>query len=490
MGVVYKARQVSLDRLVALKMILAGPYASTESVQRFHMEARAAARLQHPHLVAIHEVGAHDGQHYFSMDYVPGQNLAQCIADCPFPIADSGQVVRWLKTIAEAVHYAHQQGIIHRDLKPSNILIDSAGQPRITDFGLAKRLSDPQLSTLNPQLTLTGQVLGSPNYVAPEQAAARQAEVGVASDVWSLGAILYHLLTGRPPFHAETPTETLHQVIHAEPVAPRALQRGVPCDLETICLKCLSKAPADRYPSAAALAEDLGRWLAGEPILARRLSGPERLRRWSRRHPVAATLSAAATLALLVASVREGRHQLDLWRWQRRPELYYVFVAPGEVYLTDPQQTAWQKLPGQINGLDVSPDLRRLCFLRQQGAGPNSVFIANLDGTGSRPLMDNVSGARWLNNDTILYEAIDARSVWSIQLPTGRRQQLFLWSDITPAGYAGSLSLSPDRTHFVCNPQSNVNAQTADIFVCDLQGRNARVVWEDKNDNTGDSTPL
>jgi serine/threonine-protein kinase len=171
MGVVYKARQASLGRLVALKMILAGPYASAESVQRFYVEARATAKLRHPHIVAIHEVGAHDGQHYFSMDYVEGRDLAQWIADCPFPIADLGPVGRWLKTIAEAVHYAHQQGIVHRDLKPSNILIDSAGQPRITDFGLAKRLSDSQLSTIAPQLTLTGQVLGSPNYVAPEQAA-------------------------------------------------------------------------------------------------------------------------------------------------------------------------------------------------------------------------------------------------------------------------------------------------------------------------------
>ena len=260
MGVVWKARQSSLNRDVALKMIRAGALAGPDEVQRFLREAEAAANLQHPNIVAIHEVGEHDGQHYFSMDYVaaatsgPSSRTGRCRAQV---------AARYVKIIAEAIHFAHQRGTLHRDLKPQNVLIDAADQPRITDFGLAKIMTD------DSRLTQSGVVMGSPSYMPPEQAGGRHGDVGPASDVYSLGAMLYELLTGRPPFRGATALATLRQVMEAEPAAPRRLKADIPPDLETICLKCLEKSPSVRYPTARALAEELDRFLKGEPIQAR-----------------------------------------------------------------------------------------------------------------------------------------------------------------------------------------------------------------------------
>lgn len=293
-GVVFKARQVSLNRLVAVKMLLSGRFASAEWVKRFQAEAEAAAHLQHPNIVAIHEVGQHEGQPFFSMAYVAGRDLGEVVAEGPLP---ARRAASHLKTIAEAIHYAHQRGVLHRDLKPSNVLMDEFGEPRVTDFGLAKRLQS------DSDLTLTGQVLGTPNYMPPEQASARQGQLGPASDVYSLGAILYHLLTGRPPFMAETLEGALAQVLHTEPVPPRVLNPDVPRDLETICLKCLTKEPHRRYASAQALADDLGRWLNGEPILARPASVVGKAWRWCRRKPAAASLLAVSVLLLLVLTL-------------------------------------------------------------------------------------------------------------------------------------------------------------------------------------------
>jgi tetratricopeptide (TPR) repeat protein len=280
--------------VVALKMILAGQLASAADVQRFYTEAEAAAQLDHPGIVRIYEVGEQDGQHFYSMGYVAGGSLAASLKDGPLPPREAAALVR---KVAEAVAYAHSRGIIHRDLKPANILLDEGGRPQVADFGLAKRLA------ADSQLTGTGQVMGTPSYMPPEQAQGRAPEIGPASDIYALGAILYCLLTGRPPFQAASVMDTLRQVLEQEPVAPRLLNPGVDRDLETICLKCLEKQAGKRYASAQALAEDLRRHAAGEPILARPVGGAERLWRWCRRSPRTAAAVAAVALLLLLVSV-------------------------------------------------------------------------------------------------------------------------------------------------------------------------------------------
>ena len=274
MGVVYKARQKSLDRLVAVKTIHFGPQANPDFIKRFPIEASSAAALQHPNVVAIHEVGVHEGEHFLVMDYVDGPNLAQLSRDQPLAPTRAAQ---YLKTVADAIHYAHEKGILHRDLKPSNVLIDSNDQPRVTDFGLAKRLgTDTQPSTDLTQLTLSGHVLGSPAYMPPEQAIGARGKMSRRSDVYSLGAMLYHLLTGRPPFGGASMADILYLVQHQEPVSPRLLTPTVPLDLETICLKCLEKEPARRYGTSEELAKELERFLHDEPICARPVSRTER----------------------------------------------------------------------------------------------------------------------------------------------------------------------------------------------------------------------
>lgn len=291
MGVVYRARQVSLDRIVAVKLILFGQFANEAVVKRFRAEATSAARLQHPRIVALHEVGEQNGHQFFSMDYVAGRNLAELLRDGPLPAKRAASLLR---TIVEAIHYAHGQGIVHRDLKPSNILIDELGEPHITDFGLAKNLKT------DSDLTLSGQIIGSPNFIAPEQAAGKTESVGPHSDVYSLGAILYQMLTGRTPFGGETITETLNHVLHSDPPAPRLLNPSVPHDLETICLKCLEKEPHQRYPTAQFLAQELGRFLRDEPITASPITGVERAWRWCRRKPALATAYSLLLLFFLV----------------------------------------------------------------------------------------------------------------------------------------------------------------------------------------------
>jgi formylglycine-generating enzyme required for sulfatase activity len=302
MGVVYQARQISLDRTVAVKMILAGRLATKADHDRFHAEAQAAALLDHPNIVPIFEVGDHEGQHYFSMGYVDGQSLAARLVEGPLPPKEAAELVA---TVAEAVEYAHRLGVIHHDIKPSNIIIDSQGRPRVTDFGLAKLVDS------GSELTATGQVLGTPSYMPPEQAAGQISALSPAADVYALGALLYSALTGHPPFQAATPLETLKQVIEREPVALRQLNAAIPRDLETIALKCLEKSVPRRYASAQALAEDLRRYLAGRPIVARPVSHWERGWRWCRRQPVLAGLAAASLLLLaLVAAAVVAWHNL------------------------------------------------------------------------------------------------------------------------------------------------------------------------------------
>lgn len=292
MGVVYKAKQRKLKRVVALKRILGGEHATDEDLRRFRQEAEASARLQHPNIVQIFEIGEHDGKPFFSLEYLDGGSLASKLANspqAPFLAAHMTAI------LARAIHFAHLRGVIHRDLKPANILlgtppadgsnkdaVTSFGVPKVTDFGLAKRMD------IDLGQTQSGAILGTPSYMAPEQAGGRIREIGPATDIYGLGGILYDLLTGHPPFKANTLADTLRQVQIVEPVSPRRRLPGIPKDLNTICLKCLAKEPKKRYASALGLAEDLGRFLAGEPILARPVSRIERGVKWAKRRPAVA----------------------------------------------------------------------------------------------------------------------------------------------------------------------------------------------------------
>ena len=293
MGVVYRAKQRSLNRSVAVKMIRAGVWASEDDVRRLFAEAEAVANLDHPGIVPIYEVGTFEGRHYFSMKLIEGRSLAGRL---PAFADDPRAAGRLVAEVARAVHHAHQRGILHRDLKPSNILVDALGKPHVTDFGLAKRLAG------GDDLTKSHSLIGTPAYMAPEQAV-RKGQVTVASDVYGIGAVLYTLLTGRPPFQAATVFEMLAQVQSHPPEAPSARSRRVDRDLETVCLTCLEKDPARRYPSAEALAEDLERWLRNEPIEARPVGGVERAWRWCQRNPAVSGLLAVVALLVVSAAV-------------------------------------------------------------------------------------------------------------------------------------------------------------------------------------------
>lgn len=290
MGVVYRARQRSLNRPVALKVLLGGLFAGEAGRRRMQSEAELAARLRHPNIVPVFDTGLLDGQPFYSMAFVEGRTLAE--VGQHGPLAPT-RAARYLARIAEAVHYAHGEGVLHRDLKPSNVLIDANDEPHVTDFGLAKALDAA------PQ-TLPGGVLGSPAYMPPEQALGQTNDISSASDVYSLGAILYELLTGRPPFQGNNLAAIIAQVKEVDPVAPRRLNTGIPADLETVCLKCLEKSPARRYPSAGELADELQRFLRGEPVLARPINFVGRAGRWAQRRPLAATSLGVSALLLVV----------------------------------------------------------------------------------------------------------------------------------------------------------------------------------------------
>lgn len=318
MGVVYRARQTSLDRQVAVKMILQGRFASEEQLQRFRLEAEITAQLHHPNIVEVFEVGEVQGQAYFAMEHVSGGTLGQMVEEGPLP---PRKCAAHLTVVAKAVQHAHDVGVLHRDLKPSNILLDQDGRVRVTDFGLCKRLGGPL------DITLSGQTFGTPAYIPPEQVAARRGAVTVRSDVYSLGAILYHLSTGRPPFHGIADTEVLNAVLEEEPQAPRTINPNIPKDLETICQRCMSKDPDRRYASATAFAEDLERWLEGHPIQARPVRLPERLWLWARRKPAIALLSLFCGLALLLGTAGV------FWQWHLAEYHRRAAESRGEMLL-------------------------------------------------------------------------------------------------------------------------------------------------------------
>jgi hypothetical protein len=301
-------------------MILAGRLAAEDDLVRFRTEAEAAAKLQHTNIVAVHDVGEIDGQHYFSMEFIDGQTLAQRLARGSLPCRVAA---RYVRQIARAVHYAHRQGVMHRDLKPSNILIDSEDEPHVTDFGLAKRLGGDTAGH-----TRTGAVLGTPSYMAPEQAGGRIKDQGPWTDVYGLGAVLYELITGRPPFKAETPLDTLMQVLETDPVPPRLLNPKIDHDLETVCLKCLDKDPRRRYPTAEAVAEDLQRYLNGDSVQARSANMLDYLTRTLDRSQHDVAFQTWSTMLLVVAAIVFVKHVGVYCLMQAQQLSVFIMVAP------------------------------------------------------------------------------------------------------------------------------------------------------------------
>jgi WD40 repeat protein/tetratricopeptide (TPR) repeat protein len=456
MGAVYKAHHLRLNRVVALKVVGDAPNARPEDLVRFRQEAEMIARLQHPNIVQIYEVGEYAGGSYLALEYVDGPALDRRISGTPQPPRQAAQLV---EALARAVHYAHGQGIIHRDLKPANVLLTPAGAPKITDFGLARHLA------LESGLTTTGSVMGTPNYMAPEQAEGRLKDIGPHTDTYALGAILYECLTGRPPFQEATVVDTLEQVRKQDPVPPHRLlgskKRACPADLETISLKCLEKEPAKRYASAEDLAEDLRRFLAGEPIRARPVGRIERLGRWCRRNPAVAALAATVVLLLgvlaggaliknaqLAAALRDSeakrweslRDQARAMRMSRHPgqRVKSLQAIREALELPLPPRHSLDELRTEAIAAFALPDLG---VLREWEGWPTGTVYVNFDGNleryarvatdgtvSVRRVSDDVEVAGWqepvqgpwLPDESVLCFSPDGRFLCFRHLASGR----------------------------------------------------------------------
>jgi serine/threonine-protein kinase len=355
-AIVYRAWHLGLNRLVALKMLLAGPFAQPQEQARLVREARAVAALHHPNIVQVFDVGDVQGRPYFTMELVEGGSLADKIQAAPQP---ARQAAALLATLADAIHAAHQSGIVHRDLKPANILFTKGGTPKVMDFGLARRLES------NGGLTLSGAPLGTPSYMSPEQARGEKT-VGPATDVYALGVILYEMLTGRPPFHGDSAAATLQQVLTEEPVSPARLNAKVPRDLTTICLKCLEKNPAKRYGSAAGLADDLRRFERGEPIVARPLGRLGRLVRWARRRPAEATLLAAGVLVALAVAAGGG--------WLQSPGKIVLELVDDATDVFDLARQFLDGIGNAIESIGAGRAMSMLCPSHQSPPSPQHPF--------------------------------------------------------------------------------------------------------------------
>jgi len=506
MGIVYRAWQVSLARPVAVKVMREGAFADGKEAQRFRQEAEAAAALRHPGIVPVYESGEHGGRLFYAMEWIAGPNLAEVTRAQP---AAAKKAAQWVREVAEAIAHAHAAGVIHRDLKPANVLLDPEGRTRVTDFGMAQRADTAG------GLTLSGQMLGTPGYMAPEVAAGKARTAGAAADIYGLGALLFHLLTGRAPFIGESQASILRQVADAEPVSPRLLNASVPRDLETICLKALQSEPARRYATALAMAEDLARFLQGEPIQARPVSVTGRAVKWCRRKPaLAASLGAIALLLTGVAAIsvwsalrlEKSRMAEAEGRREARLNLYAADVRmAGQLYQKGSLESARRLLEGHVPGRDAEDfrgfDWNLLSSLLEGGQKRQAMLPA-------APLGDDMPvspDGKWAllkrESRAMLVELKTQRTVaeWEEQRTPGFYLRRVLWSEpaervvvnggdrvrlIAPAtggveflgeGGAETMALSPDGTALALGPaRRGFTDPAALIEVWDVPARRLR----------------